>query len=283
MSSVPTEFTFNGLTATTAAGYSIFRAEGLDSPPIRTSQANLTDRDGGNIWSQRYGMRTIVLEGVITGTSVNDYFAKKRALINTWSLLTNQSLGDLDITMWDNTQRTIEAKVVGGVQVIERTGRATFNNFRVSFRAPNPFFKDINSVIQTTALPILGGAPVAFPIPRPIGPATGGSIAISNTGDVNSFASFKISGDVTDATILNSTTGQSFRINGNIGAGDYVRVFRNQEGLFVLKNDVTNVFSTFTGTFFEIVQGVNVIKFSSTASGAGALLESTFTNAYKSI
>lgn len=276
-----TTIEYNGLEiGNVDSGYGINKIEGLMAPPIDSSIQDKTDRAGANIYAQKYGPREMRFRIEVLGSTVNDYFDKQRALIN--ALKISQNI-NLIITAWNGDIRTINARVTDGPEATVEPDNVTVNTFKVEFTAPNPFFLDQNAQSFLVNLPTRGGFPIPAPVPFPLGEGTGGKFTINNAGDEASFANFKIYGPVTNPEIRNATTGESFRLNLTITAGNYVEIFRDQQGVFVLYNGITNYRRFFRGNFFEIVTGNNLIKWNASTFEASAQLECTFFNPYLSL
>lgn len=270
---------YEGLTLTPENGYIVTLAQGLDGLPVRSSKSTLPNTDGGNIWATLYEMRLIDINVTIKGTSVADFFEKRRALNQAF---TRNEGGTLSITMWDGTTRQITAHVMRGPQIMNVPGEVTFTKARIELECPDPFFESTTTDSYSTGLPVEGGFAIPFAIPLSISGSTGGNFVIANDGDVSRYASFTITGSVNTPSVRNATTGKQFRIDRTLSDADIVTVYKNQEGLFVLLNGSTNIRDDFVGDFFKIQAGNNTINFNASVYDADALLEAEFTNAYLS-
>jgi len=275
---------YNGITISNGIteGLNITEAEGLYGLPIRGSELERVDADGGNIYVQRYSMRSIILQIEIITTNADDYFAKVQEIVSAFAK-TNETK-KLVVRRWDtvSTSYSIEARVVESPMILEKGGQNNIATARVKLRCPDPFWSDEVSQSYSTGIGSKGGFPVGGPISRPISRGANNTITIDNIGDTSTFAFMEIDGDVTNPVITNVTTGQSFVLNTSISAGETVTLSKGQEGFRVLKNS-DNYMQYFSGTFFKLQQGMNVIVFQATSSDDNALLTVTYGNKYISL
>lgn len=275
-----TKIEYNGLElGDVDSGYGITELEGLAAPPISTSELQKTERSGSNIYAQKYDSRIMQFEIEVMGRNVDDYLRYARNFVKAFRI--NQDV-NLIITMWNGDVRTILARVTDGPETTYKAENVTVATFKVELTAPNPFFLDQTPQSFTVGLPTRGGFPLPAPIPFPLGGGTGGKFSLNNRGDEAGFANFKIYGPVVNPEIRNATTGKSFQINTTITAGNYIEIYRDQEGVFVLYNGQTNYRRFLIGDLFEIVEGVNLIKWNASTYEAYAQLVCEFYNPYLS-
>ncbi len=262
---------YNGLTINETSGYIIREADGLDDIPIRTSQFNLTGADGGVVDAQKYGMRIIGLRGTVVGSSVSDYFTKKANLLRAFSI--NPSDDTLTVTNWNSVSRSISAKVLQQPRIVLKTGEVSFADFSMVLIANDPFWSATSATTYTIDLSEGGGTPVASPVPSPVGSGTADRVTVVNGGDVAIYADYEITGACVNPTITNTTTGESFQITGTFVGSDVLSITWTQAGLSVLKNG-SNYMQYFTGTFFKLAVGNNIVRFTSSThySGTGCTI-----------
>jgi len=271
---------YNGLTINETSGYIIREADGLDDIPIRTSQFNLTGADGGVVDAQKYGMRIIGLRGTVVGSSVSDYFTKKANLLRAFSI--NPSDDTLTVTNWNSVSRSISAKVLQQPRIVLKTGEVSFADFSMVLIANDPFWGSTAADNYTVNLSKGGGTPVASPVPSPVGGGTSDRVTVVNGGDVAGYGDFTITGACVNPTVTNTTTGESFQITGTFTAVDILRIYFDNTGLHVLRNG-SNYMSYFTGTFFDIGVGNNIIRFTSGTYYSGTQLSIDYYNKYFTI
>jgi len=271
---------YNGLTIDSDSKFRINQAEGLDGINVRTSSDLLVANNGGNIWKQNYDFRNIAFNGTVQGDDAEDFFNQITLLTESFAI-SDEDLY-LTIRLWDNTEKSIKAKVTLTPQIIHVVGRVNYATFRVELQCPEIYFSDEEATIYTTGVSTSSGYPVASNVPTPVGVLSGGQVTVVNSGSVPTTALIHIDGLVTNATILNSTTGKSFTINTTITAGNRVTLYQDNTGLYVL-NGTANYYQYFVGEFFDFRVGSNEIRFSASSSDSNALLTIEFKNKYLSI
>jgi len=277
----PFAITYNGLTIDyNDPSFTATILDGVEGIPIRVSEDLLTGGHGGNIWAQKYDMRTIALEGTVKGTNIDNYFSKKNELVNAFAINDNNVL---EVTMWDGTKRTITAYVIDPPMIPHRNGRITFNNYRVELKCPYPFWGD--DTVQSLSVGLRDS--VGFPLPAPLAmPLLGSSeniLIINNQGKVEAYPTYRISNAVTNPTVTNMTNGQSFTIETTLIDGEYIDVYVDQDGAFIIKNDGSNYRELFIGEIPIMALGNNELRFTAQNYSATALLEVTFTSKYITI
>lgn len=258
--------------------FNIQKIYGLNEIPIRTDGQNLINQDGGLIYVQRYSPRELAIEGVLWGETPQEYFEKEKTLVTSFQKINEDE--ELTITRWeDGISRSIDVRVVSMPNIVEQIGRIKHNSFRVELRAINPFFKDPSSTMYTFQSNQTSGFPLRAPLRMPLGTSINNTV-IENTGDVSTYAELiRIYGQVTNPTITNVTTGESFTILTTIPAGQYIEVYKTNQRTYVMLNGTIDYGSYFSGTLVTFDIGNNIIGFNG-ESISGGYLEITFRNKY---
>lgn len=271
-------FNYNNFALQNTDTINIEEVDGFDGLEIRTSEDFLTGEDGGNIWEQKYAMRTIKIAGSIYTNDISSYFTLRRSLVSAFSLAAGNSL--LTITAPDGEVRTIYAKVIDKVSLRESVGEFAEAKFMILLKAGDPFLLDGDIQEVTATLADSGGTPVSSPIPSPLGASTENLLVINNTGDVPYWAKFTFSGEVTNPTITNVSTGEFFRIADTFSVFEGAVIERTTQGLSVEDLSGNNIYADFEGTFFMIALGVNILRFTASTSSASASVTAEFYNRY---
>lgn len=286
---------YNGYEIDNTNGVKIYNMAGVDSVEIRTSEDYLTGTDGGAIWEQFYGMRTITLEGSIVGDDASDYFAKKAQLVEAFSLNGEK---DLTITRWDGTHRKIPARTIGMPDIAERRDEpSTYCTFQVQLRCPTPFFQD-DGFTSTIDISGVGGYPVGqwteveeedgefdtttgMPIETPV-PFTNDFVDINVLGQVNTNPVYEIHGNITNPSVRNITTGQFFSVNTTVSNGEILTV-QLQDGVTSARKNGANMINFFNGHFIPLVPGVNTLRLTGSTFSGGVKCDVTYRNNYLSL
>lgn len=270
---------YNGYTLQNDANTNITSLEGIGLPPIRTSEANRTGADGGNVWASKYAMRTISIEAQVYADDLTDYYDVRRDIAKAFAITDTTPLL---LTRSDGIQRALNAFVVYGPDFTEEPGERGDAKFRIELRCDDPLFRDVVSVDYTTTLAQGGGTPIPSPIASPLASRSSGVLNIINSGDVEAYATFVITGPCTNPTVTNLTTSEFFQLAMTLGSGETVTVSKTNQGEFVLKG-TTNVRQYFVGDIFPIILGSNAIKYTSSSFNTTTTLTATFFNRYLSI
>lgn len=270
---------FNGFTLQNDTNYSINKLDGISRVPTRVSEDDLTGFDGGNIWARKRGMRTITIGGEIVSDDISDYYDKRDALTDAFSI--DAAVEVLTITKSDGTSRSVNAKVIETPQFDETEGEKGMCVYEIVLKCEDPLFYESIAVTGTLAPSTPGGTPVPTPVPFPVGGAPS-TLTIVNDGDVEGYARFDIQGQIQNPIVTNQSTSESFQITTNILSGETVNVFRDSTGLNVL-NGTTNYMSYLDGDLFPLRVGTNTIAFNGSSYDGSALLTVTFYKRYQKL
>jgi hypothetical protein len=274
--------TFNDIHGTSPpSGYIIQSIDGLfGGVTPKYISHELPHKHGTLAYPSYLNERTIVLQGFVLGASEADtntkvaYLARACTILSATVPLKFQVPGMQPLQCWVKTKDAPEVKVL-------HAGVASFN---IQLVAPDPFIYSQEMLTDVTYWEggtIGGGTPIPTAIPTAIPgalPANSGD-TIVNSGTIDAMPVIDIHGYVADPTIINSTTGKSFRLNFTIVKDNYIRI--NTALRLVRLNGTANRYSTFKGTFFSLAPGDNLIKFKAwTGSGAQARVEVSWRDTY---
>lgn len=273
---------YNGLTITTdSPEYTITKVSGLSGIDNRVSEIDLLSKDGGAVLDRKDSMRTIIIEGIVSGQTPALFFANKSALMSAYN---NKATSDLNITLWDGTNRKISAKVVQEPQPEYIGGFTTRARFQIMLRADIPYW--LNTTTQSVTLYLEQVTGFDLPVDLTFDILAGGSedtAVINNTGDVTIYPKVTITAaaTLTNPTITNQTTGNSFQINASLVTGDVVVVEWLSTGVSVLLNGTTNYYENFVGDLFKLNLGNNTLRFSASTYDANSTAVVQYNIAYR--
>ena len=273
---------YNGYTIQNDNQTVITKLDGLTRIPVRIAEDALTGADGGNIWQRRYDQRPITIEGSILATTLSNYYLVWDQITTAFNIYSPLTV--LTITRPDGVSKSINAKVVDVPQFNESIGDWAVADFQITLKASDPYFIDVSPTIGTTGLAVGGGFPIPAPVGTPLLGAFNNTISMSNIGDVSAYPSFTISNACVNPSVTNTTTGESFVLNGlTLTDGQSVTIYRNTTGFFVLNQSGVSYMSYFVGTLPKMVAGVNVFRFTASTYSATASLSISFYNKYMNI
>lgn len=275
--------TYNGLTLTPPNGYLVNIGRGFNGiDNMRISEANITGRNGGNVFARKDPMRTIVLRGTVYGQTVEEFFTRKQALIDAfWS----DSDSTLTATLWNGDTLSIPAKCVEEPIIDYEVGVNTRATYQVTLRCPYPYWQGETTTLTLELGEVLG-FDFPFDFPFDITVLSSNNVgSLDNTGLANvSFPKITINGasGLVNPTITNATTGTFVQIATNVGAGDIVVIEQLQSGLSVKLNGNTNYFEFFIGELSPLVAGNNTFIFTADGFVADASIDIEFKPARRS-
>lgn len=275
-------FIFNGLTIVSdGTDYTLTRAIGISGLDNRVSQIDLLGRDGGRVLSRKDAMRTIILEGIVVGITDENYFVKEAALLEAFN---NKAEGELDVTLWDGTNRKINVKVVQEPQPEYIGGFTTRARFQIILKADDPYWLGVDDLTATMYLEQVVGFDLPVDLPFDItGGANEDTVVINNTGDIAIYPKFTITAaaTLTSPSITNQTTGESLQINTSLVTGDVVVIEWTSSGETVTLNGITNYYSYLLGSLFKLQPGNNVLRFSASTYDSGSTAVVGYNIAYR--
>lgn len=274
--------TYNGLEMGTGTGYHLQEVQGLSSPVIRTSSQDNTNKDGGGIYAQLYSMRVVTLQVEIVGTSVSDYFDKKRAFESAFSKTVSNRVMTIDT--WNGDQRTLNDCYVTTTPVHRiEPGKVSTGSFYVELTSGEPFFSDGEDTTYSATLSEGGGFPLPAPLPFSLSGSDNNRFTVSNTGEIAYYPDIYIYGEVVNPSVINATNGIEFQIETEITNGEYIHLYMTNSGPVVLRNDTTSAIESFSGEIPTVDVGDNVFIFDASSGGTGAELNIVWSNRYLSI
>lgn len=251
---------FNGLTIDRDSAYTFQEVNGLFDTDIRTDAEDLTGGDGGNVFAQNLSMRRISFRGLIRTTADADFFSAVNALTTAYSM--QETALPMTITLWNGTSKTINARVINMPQIVLNT--STTKNiaaYRVSLICEDPLYSSTS--LNTVVLNMIqeGGVGIPTPIPMSFLASVDNSETVNNTG-LAVYPTFVIEGAVENPTIRNDTTDQQWQLARTMIAGETVTLTRTNSSFTVVSSIDGNIFSEFSGSYFQLQNGNNVLKFS---------------------
>lgn len=269
---------YNNFTLVNDSNHTIEQLDGITAVDIRTSSDFLTGADGGNVWARKLAMRIITIGGSLFAPDLPTYYSLKTAMMQAFPI--TNTLQTLTITKGDGTVKTITAKVTNVPDIKEQPGEGSVGTFQTILTCENPYFSDGNLITGTTTPTSGGGSPVPMSIPTPIGNAPT-SVILANAGDIAVYPVITITGPISFPVVYNSNTNQSFQINTTIAANDYVSVYYDTTGFWVIDNATgANYYQYFTGAFTQIQQGNNTFILSGTGTSGSTLLTVSYYQQY---
>lgn len=241
--------------------------KGFAIPEIRTSSAVLTERDGGYVASQFYGMRKVSIQGRIFGEDEAELEEKRKEIM---AAVRQRSIAIELITNAGNSY-LVNGHLTDSEMDFDRLINSS--DFRFEFLCPDPVIYDNT---DGTALSIqVGkqrGGGYIFPYVLPVGWQAGsGEVTARNNGNTPVKPVIKFKGSMTDPTLINVTTGKLVQLSGfNAPEGSEVVIDTRTRSVLLNGGNIFDKLSD-QSTFFSLQPGDNVFRLES-ASGADTVV-----------
>lgn len=168
------------------------------------------------------------------------------------------------------------------VQVPESTRKGLVQPFRLICKIKDPVIYGstikIASTQGTDPSTTSGSGIYPFSYPIVFGASTYSvTSAATNTGDLPVYPlSITVYGPVNTPVITNDTTGESIRVEENLGSSSNILRISYDKDSLTSTVDGVNVLGSTSGTFFKLRPGPNEITLTGSSIGSGAYVEVTY-------
>lgn len=261
--------------------YSITSVEGLPPPTANINTAVNANFDGSTYRSSRLNERNIVImlaiEGDAEANRINLYRyikAKKQCTL-----------------YYQNGSRNVS--IVGYVESLEIAIFGEKETAQISIICPRPYFAD---VVQTILDMSATSAMFEFPFSIPDEGIEFSTLTVAtesivqNLGDVETGAViiFHATGPASNPAIYNVDTGESFKVNISMSAGDLVIIdtIKGEKGVTSVINGVTaNIINNVEmgSTWLQFESGANTMLYNADSSPENLQCYITFNNLYEGV
>lgn len=250
------EITINGITL----GSNTYKlgqpVEGLEIPPIRTSQDNYSGRDGGRVNGQFYSPRLITLSGFMNLTTCALHEDARQDLEA--ALPIRQDLA-VTVTNFSGTSYTITVRLVDFKMPIT-SPRASL--FKIDLVASDPYFYSSSILSATIPLAVGGGFVLPAILPVTFGAGTSPT-TITNNGTVVTYPTITIVGSATNPSITNTVTGEKVELSLTMSGGDTL-VINMKDRTITLNGGSVLSLRTADSDWFGLAVGVNKFIYETT-------------------
>ena len=259
--------------------YWITDFQGLEMPPVRVSNYNLSGAHFGVYVDAFYGKRVFNIRGWVTGTNQSTFIANRDSLQNALSILNGEI--PISLTLGNDRQISIDAVTVK-LDFSPDPGQVVASKFNIQFEASYPFLVSTADTTTNLSLGTGGGGTVPpTTMPMELLGNSGGLAYLTNQGNAPAYPVIRITGNVTNPAITNSTTGKSIRINAVLASGEYVDIdFKRKT---ITDNTGANRYSYKSGDWFYLLPGSNTIRFTADSYSSEANAQIVFQDTYLGI
>lgn len=267
-----------------------FAVKGRFAPPPRFEEEGAPEQAGMRLRAARHGVREFVLPIHVTAATEAGLRSTLRTL--TWAMDPTRGNGRIRVTSPLNDQREITCRVAAGLELDEIQGVTSLGlDFltdqlaTVVFRAHDPYWYATTDT--TSNYPFTGTSETFFPFfPLVLSASEGfADDVITNPGDLEAWPVWRITGPVSDVTVLNVTTGESLTVTVvSLGGAEVLTIDTRPASKTVTKQDGSNQFSklTTTSVMWSLRRGANAIRVELGGAAAGSTVQLSYRPRYLS-
>ncbi len=256
-------------------------ALGLDMPPVSFIEDQVPLQAGARLRRVNVGVREVDLPLVLSAASSQALRTALRSLLRL--LDPKRGTGRLRVQTEDGTERELSCRYAGGAEGVG--GSPAWRRVVLTFRAVDPYWY----ARQVTTATFDQGSELAtffpfFPLRLGSTPIFGDTV-IDNTGDVETWPVWTLSGPGTDFTLHNLTTGESLILETTLNAGEIVTIDTRPGAKTVLKSDGTSLFGYLStdSVLWALPLGISSIRLEVTAATAATSVQLQYQLRYLSI
>lgn len=261
--------------------YILSEIKGFESPVVRLPRYNLPGSSGAFISNTLYGERQISIKGYVNAPdgSRTTYLNNRTALLNAIAFkrdVNNNIVPQLmTIALENGVHLTTNVYVDQPIQMGFSEDQVEFEEFMLTFVAPDPNLYSTDLISHTIQLAIGGGTPVPTPVPANLAAASGGNAIINNPGSVSNYPIITINPPLVNPFITNLATNLYMSLNITLNLGDTPVVIDMFAQTIKQGNVDISSLKVVGSQFWYLMSGNNTIGFSA-ASGAGTAVVQFF-------
>lgn len=258
-------------------GVSLRKFAGFEYPSTRVAIEDFP-QDGSHYIDSKFGRRRLSWEGsLIDDLSVIPYQTILAKRVDMTFPMKQGGLKLLKFITYDNRPLQTE------VEIERVTMPYTHEVHFYLIEAVAPDWRFFSQTLQTpfTGVTVFGGGtPIPYAIPSPIGGATETPLIINNDGNEVTSPVFHIRGPGSNFTVRNLTTNRQFNIQATLTAAETIIVDTKNK---TVRKGNQNLFNTFSGNFWLVNPGNNLIRFTASGSQPETRLTVQFRSAFRGV
>lgn len=259
-------------------------ANGLHMPPVSTIEDDVPDQAGTSLRKIKIEARELDLPLVVRGNTELDVRNNLRALMRVFNPLKGD--GRLRVTSYDGSQRELYCRYIGGLE-IDESPRVRGHNWQKSIivlKAFDPFWYDTATQVKK----FTSGEPVPFFPLFPLRLNSSNVFAdttIDNTGDVETWPEWIVTGPGEQIKLRNLTTGEIMYFeheDAKLGIGESITITTKPFQKKIIKNDGSNLFYTLSeeSSLWALQDGNNAIRLEMSGATEESSIQLSYRNRY---
>lgn len=256
-------------------------SEGRFMPPVQFIEEEVPFQPGARLRDVRIGVKEFDLPIYVDGASESETRSKIRNLLRLFNPLKGD--GKIRITAPDGSQREINCRYSGGLEISERKDSKIGNLQAVVFvfRAFDPYWYDTSTQVRTFTT---GQTATFFPLfPLRLSSSTVfADITINNNGDIETWPEWIIKGPASDIILRNLTTGEITHLETSLDEGETLTIATKPGAKTIKKGDGTNLFGTLTNisSIWALVDGNNSVRIEMAGANSNSSVQLSYRNRY---
>lgn len=263
-----------------------FDIRGRWFPSLALEEDTVPGQPGQRLRAVRHGAMELALAVWIQAASGSALRTALRAAVR--SLNPGRGLGTLRVTTPAGDQRDLDCICVDGLSMTEKLGESstpTDQRLVLAFKAYEPYWKATSDIVQDFTV---GGSPATF---FPFFPLrlTASEIAVdatvTNTGDVEAWPVWTITGPGSSIVLRNLTTGRDVTISGfTLGAGETLTIDTRPGYKTVARNDGANLwpYVATASSLWSLAEGSNSVRMEMATTTSSSALRLSYRTRYLS-
>ena len=251
-------------------------------PPMMTTVLQIPLTDGDTPRFTLASPRPLSVHLLIKGGSPADFEQVRATLQN--GMNPKSGTGYFRCTRQDGIKRDINCKYADGFHGEETWGvmSSVHQELLLGFIAHDPYFYDTLATVLTF---VTTAATNFFPITplRLSSPSIGSGFSIFNSGDVEAFPVFSITGPGTNPVLTNTTTGKAITATITLSAGQVLTIDTNAKT--VVREDGSNQFGTLSlsSVLWSLAVGQNALTLAMSGTGVGSQISVSYKQRWNSL
>lgn len=227
----------------------LFGRAGFGMAPLRLNEDEIPLQDGGRLRSLNFLPRTFDLPLLLKRDTAGALDTLRRNVL--WWFNPKRGDGKLRVTTRLGDQREIVCRSVDGLGLVENKESYTYRTLKaiVSLRSHDPHWRAVNAT--TTTYTLAANPQTWFPIfPLRLGASTlFDNPMVNNTGDVETWPSWIITGPGDDPILRNLTSGEIIDLTGkSLGVGETIEIDTSPGVKTVKSGAGANLFGSMSST-----------------------------------
>jgi hypothetical protein len=255
-------------------------SDGRFMPPIDFVEEDVPFQHGSRLREVLVKPREVDLPIYVDGTSEVDLRTQLRYLLRILNPLKGD--GKLRVTGPDGSQRELTCRYKGGMEISEKLDSKIGNLQAVVLvlRAFDPFWYDSNTIVQTFNTGQAGKFSPWWPI-RLASSSVFANITVDNTGDVETWPEWIITGPGENIVLRNLTTGEVTSLDYDLGVGETLTINTKPFVKSVTKGE-DNLFYTMSdeSSLWALQDGQNSIQLEMSNTIAESSIQLSYRNRY---